>query len=117
MKIWVQVACLLGSLAALGGAPAALAASSPPETVVHIKDFKFAPTPLTVRVGDSVTFVNDDDEAHTVIASDKSFASQGLDTGNSFKHTFATAGTFTYFCGLHPYMNATVVVLAASKAS
>jgi plastocyanin len=117
MHQFLRAACLVGSLAATAAAAsAAPAPSSPPAIIVHIKDFKFAPTPLRVRAGDTVTFVNDDDEAHTVIADDKSFASQGLDTGNSWKHTFQNVGTFAYFCSLHPYMKATVVVLSASKA-
>jgi plastocyanin len=88
-------------------------ASAAPSTgaVVHIKDFAFAPTPLTIHAGDRVTFVNDDDEAHTVTATDKSFDSEGLDGAGTWRHAFAKAGTYRYFCELHPYMKATIVVL------
>jgi plastocyanin len=87
----------------------------PAVLTVHVKDFKYAPTPTTIHVGDRVTFVNDDDEAHTVTADDKSFDSEGLDSGATWQHMFTKPGTFHYFCELHPYMKATIVVLAASS--
>lgn len=83
--------------------------------VVHIKDFKYAPTPLRIHVGDRVIFINDDDEAHTVSAADKSFDSKGLDSHERWQHTFSKAGTFSYFCELHPYMKASIVVLPLKK--
>ena len=87
---------------------ATLAAVAP--IIVHIKDFKYNPTPLKLHVGDTVTFINDDDEPHTVTATDKSFDSEALDTNGTWKYTFKKAGTFAYFCELHPYMKATIVV-------
>ncbi len=90
------------------------AAAPVPGAIVHIKDFTYAPTPLTVHVGDRVTFVNDDDEAHTVTATDKSFDSEGLDGAGTWQHVFVKAGTYRYFCELHPYMKATIVVLPAA---
>ncbi len=86
------------------------ATESAGKTVIHIKDFKYKPTPVHVRVGERVHFVNDDDEAHTVTAKDKSFDSEGLDTGKSWDHVFTKPGTYAYFCELHPYMKATVLV-------
>lgn len=94
-------------------ANAAAPALLPSVATVHIKDFAYKPPALTVHAGDRVTFVNDDDEAHTVTASDKSFDSAGLDTGNTWQHVFAAPGTYTYFCELHPYMKATIIVLPA----
>ena len=79
------------------------------EHIVHIKDFKYAPTQLRVHTGDRVTFVNDDDEAHTVSATAKSFDSGGLDAKDRWMHVFTKPGTFAYFCQLHPYMKATIV--------
>lgn len=99
----------------------ATAVSSSPSTapspgyVVHIKDFAYAPEPLRIHVGDTVKFVNDDEEPHTVTATDKSFDSTALDTNGSWTHTFAKVGTFAYFCELHPYMKATVIVGAAAS--
>ena len=107
----------LGTLAAIAlatcapfdahAAPTALPA---PAYTVHIKDFKYAPAPLHVRAGDVVRFVNDDDEAHTVTATDKSFDSEGLDTAGTWDHAFTKPGIYAYFCELHPYMKATIVV-------
>jgi plastocyanin len=88
---------------------------SPPAYVVHIKDFAYAPAPLRIHAGDSVRFVNDDEEPHTVTATDKSFDSEALDTSGSWTHTFTKTGTYSYFCELHPYMKATVIVTGATK--
>ncbi len=109
---------LRGLVLAGSFASAASAASSPPllpaVATVHVKDFKYNPTPLTVHVGDRVTFVNDDDEAHTVTADDKSFDSEGLDTHGTWQHVFTKPGTVHYFCELHPYMKAIIIVLPAT---
>jgi plastocyanin len=79
---------------------------------VHISDFAFKPPTLNVNTGDTVVFINDDGDAHTVTAVDKSFDSAGLDTHDQFRHTFTKAGTYAYFCALHPYMKGTIVVHA-----
>ncbi len=84
-------------------------------TTVHIKNFKYGPNVVRVHTGDHVTFVNDDDEAHTVTAKDHSFDSGGMDTKGTWKHVFTKTGAFSYFCALHPYMKATVIVLPAKK--
>ncbi len=73
------------------GANAAAPPLLPAVATVHIKDFKYNPPALTVHVGDRVTFVNDDDEAHTVTATDKSFDSEGLDTAGTWQHVFTKA--------------------------
>ncbi|HET9393626.1 MAG TPA: cupredoxin family copper-binding protein [Candidatus Rubrimentiphilum sp.] len=78
---------------------------------VDIRNFKFNPTPLRIHVGDSVTFVNHDNEAHTATAYDKSFDSQGLDSNDKWTHVFRKPGTYRYFCQLHPYMKAIIIVL------
>jgi plastocyanin len=102
----------------LGGATAAQSSAAPtllPAVLsVHVKDFKYNPTPATIHVGDRVTFVNGDDEAHTVTAVNKSFDSEGLEPGNTWQHVFSKPGTYAYFCERHPYMKATIVVLPAS---
>lgn len=114
-KIFTSLQGALLALAMTAGAGAAVPALLPAVATVHIKDFKYAPPTLTVHVGDRVTFVNDDDEAHTVTATDKSFDSEGLDSAGTWQHVFAKPGTYRYFCELHPYMKATIVVLPSSK--
>jgi plastocyanin len=105
------------ALALTTGADAAVPPLLPAVTTVHIKDFKYNPPAVTVRAGDRVTFVNDDDEAHTVTATDKSFDSEGLDTADTWQHAFTKPGTYHYFCEMHPYMKATIVALPAKPAT
>jgi plastocyanin len=111
-SIGLQTA-LLG-IALTVGARAAGPPLLPAVATIHIKDFKYNPPTLAVHVGDRVTFVNDDDEAHTVTATDKSFDSEGLDTAGTWQHVFTKPGTYRYFCELHPYMKATIIVLPAT---
>ena len=99
------------AVAALLLQSAAAGASDPVTTAtVHIRNFAYVPVKLSVARGTVVRFVNDDDEAHTVTATDRSFDSGGLDTGDAWTHRFTAAGTETYFCTLHPYMRGTIVV-------
>ncbi|HEY4442147.1 MAG TPA: cupredoxin domain-containing protein [Candidatus Elarobacter sp.] len=95
--------------------PAPASAADAPPVSVHIRDDKFVPAKLTVAKGQTVTFVNDDDDAHTVTADDGSWDSEGLNQGQSWKHAFAAAGTVTYHCTVHPFMKATIVVKGAPK--
>jgi plastocyanin len=76
--------------------------------VVTIDNFTFTPPELTVAVGTTVKWVNHDDIPHLVV--NKAFRSKALDTDDSFSYTFASAGTFDYFCGLHPHMVGKVIV-------
>ena len=89
----------------------------PSVLTIHIKNFKFNPTPVKIHAGDRVTFVNDDNEAHTATADDKSFDSEGLDTDGTWQHVFTKPGTIRYFCELHPYKKATIVVLPAASGA
>lgn len=82
---------------------------------VHIKDDAYSPQTLTVTAGQTVTFTNVDDDAHTVTATDGSFDSKGLDTNGVWRHAFAKPGRYPYFCELHPFMKGTIVVLEASR--
>jgi plastocyanin/mono/diheme cytochrome c family protein len=70
----------------------------------------YAPSSITVHVGDSVSWTNGGPLQHTVTADDGSFDSGLLDAGASFSFTFSTAGTFSYHCAPHPWMKGTVVV-------
>ncbi|MBD0741424.1 cupredoxin family copper-binding protein [Streptomyces sp. CBMA152] len=93
-----------------GGTPAASAPSST-VTAVAVKSFAFAPATLTVSVGTTVTWTNADDEPHTVTADHGGpLHSPPLDTGGVYRYTFTKAGTYTYFCTIHPFMHASVVV-------
>jgi plastocyanin len=111
------IALLTALVLAVTTAPNPIPAAPAPAFVVHIKDFAYAPAPLRIHVGDTVKFINDDEEPHTVTATDKSFDSTALDTNGTWTHTFTKAGTFAYFCELHPYMKATVIVTTAPSAA
>ena len=81
------------------------------ETVtVGIANFTFTPAEVTVTAGTTVTFKNDDDIPHLVAASDGSFRSKALDTGDSYSFDFTKPGEYGYFCALHPHMVGKVVV-------
>jgi plastocyanin len=77
---------------------------------VKIDNFSFAPATVTVPLGTKVTWTNHDDIPHTVVSDDKVFKSKVLDTDEAFTYTFTRAGTYAYFCSIHPKMTAKVVV-------
>ena len=77
---------------------------------VRIDDFAFLPATLTVGVGVTVTWRNDDGVTHRVVADGGSFAGPDIPPGGTFSHTFNTPGVFTYHCGIHPFMHGTINV-------
>ena len=86
------------------------AKAAPPEATVSIDNFTFKPDVLTIKPGTIVTFVNHDDIPHSIVEKGGKFKSKVLDTDESFKMTFETAGDVGYFCGLHPHMTGRIVV-------
>ena len=95
---------------------AAVSPASPAPHTVQIKGFAFSPKSLTITAGETVRFVNGDQEAHTVVADKGAFNSGGLDTNDSWSVRLQKPGTYSYFCSLHPYMKGTIVVRAAPGA-
>jgi plastocyanin len=78
---------------------------------IEIKDFNFNPKTLTVKSGEKITWVNRDEEPHTIVSVDKQFKkSQALDTDQEFTITAGAPGTYSYFCSVHPKMTGTIVV-------
>jgi plastocyanin len=104
----VIVAMLLGPV--IGAMLAFGAVAAQDVNVVTIDNFTFSPKELTVAVGTTVKFVNHDDIPHTVVEKNLSFRSKALDTDDAYSYTFATAGSFDYFCGLHPHMVGKIIV-------
>jgi plastocyanin len=104
----VAAAMLLGPIAGALMAYGALAAQEPNEVVID--NFTFGPQDLTVAAGTTVKWVNHDDIPHSVVDGNKAFRSKALDTDDSFSFTFASAGSFDYFCGLHPHMQGKIIV-------
>lgn len=71
------------------------------ETSVSIIDNDFDPSQIEISAGDTVTWTNSGTSPHTVTASDGSFGSGNLNPGETYNETFATAGTFAYYCEYH----------------
>ena len=77
---------------------------------VKIDNFSFIPQEVTVAAGTRITWTNRDDIPHTVVSSADAFKSKALDTDDKFSFTFEKAGTYEYFCSIHPKMTGKVVV-------
>jgi plastocyanin len=79
---------------------------------VNIDNFSFTPAGITIATGTKITWNNRDDIPHTITdaADQRAFKSAPLDTGDTFAFMFSKAGTYHYFCSLHPHMQGTVVV-------
>jgi plastocyanin len=78
---------------------------------VSIENFAFGPNDITVSVGDTITWTNDEASiSHTTTSDDGVWNSDLLGPGDTFEQTFADAGTFTYFCSIHPSMTASITV-------
>jgi plastocyanin len=104
----------LASLTNMRGKEAETKASVPvkaTKTEVVIDNFSFSPKTFTVPAGATVTWTNHDNAAHTVTSADNQFKkSPVLKTGQRFSNTFATAGTYSYFCSIHPRMTGKIIV-------
>ncbi len=96
--------------AAPSAEPSASSGGSGGEEAVTIKGFTFAPAALSVKVGTTVTWTNQDGATHTVTFDVGDDTSGDLGNGGTYSETFATAGTFPYHCAIHPSMKATVTV-------
>jgi len=79
---------------------------------VHIDNFTFTPVETTVAPGTTITWINDDDIPHTVVATDGTFKSKALDTEDKFTVTMTNPGEYDYFCSLHPRMTGKIIVKA-----
>lgn len=101
------IATALSSLA-LGARPEAPLAGESAQ--VRIASFRFDPETLVVAPGTTVTWLNEDEEIHTITSSDGLFTSSALEDAESFSRVYSTPGTFEYHCALHPQMNGKVIV-------
>jgi plastocyanin len=80
-------------------------------TEVGIANFSFSPRTFTVPAGATVTWTNHDNVPHVVTSADNQFQkSPVLKAGQSFSYTFATEGTYSYFCSIHPRMRGKIIV-------
>src|ERR1700732_2474371 len=114
-NVWFASFAAAGGIAIvllLAGSPSVAANDKPssanPE--VKIDNFSFGPQTVTVAVGATVTWTNRDDIPHTVVSTDGVFKSKVRDTDEKFSYTFTKAGTYPYYCTIHPKMTGKVVV-------
>jgi plastocyanin len=78
---------------------------------VEIVDFAYDPDPVTIQVGGKVIWQNKDAAPHTATADDGSFDTGTIEQGKIKSETFKQAGTYSYFCEIHPTMHGTVEVV------
>jgi len=86
---------------------------TPPPVAGHtviIKNFAFDPTIITVKVGENVTWTNDDSVPHHVKADDSLFDSNTLSNGQSYTFQFTAVGIYNYTCVIHASMHGRVIV-------
>jgi plastocyanin len=111
----IALLCAIGflnvSIFALAGEMKDANSSGSKQNRIEIKDFAFNPQTLTVKSGETVTWINRDEEPHTVVSVGKKFKrSTALDTDQTFTITAGAPSTYTYFCSVHPKMTGTIVV-------
>jgi plastocyanin len=113
-KVWIAglVAPVIIAVLLLAGSPSVKANDQPSAANAEVKidNFSFGPQALTVPVGTTVTWTNRDDIPHTVVSTDGLFKSKVQDTDEKFSYTFTKAGTYPYFCSVHPKMTGKIVV-------
>jgi len=93
-----------------GGAAAAPGTAA--ATSVDIMGYEFSPAEITISVGDTVTWTNHDSAPHNVVVTDgpEKFTSPTLEQGDTYSYTFTKAGAYSYYCSIHPDMQASVTV-------
>jgi len=109
----IAIAALLSgfSLSALAGETKDTGGSGAGQNKIEIKDFAFNPQTITVKPGEKITWINKDEEPHTVVSVEKQFKkSSALDTDQEFTVVTGSPGTYSYFCSVHPKMTGTIVV-------
>ena len=93
-----------------GSEPAPSGEASKSEKV-DIVEFTYQPDPVVVQAGGKVIWQNQDTAPHTATADDGSFDTGTIEKGKIGSESFKEAGTFTYFCEIHPTMHGTVEVV------
>jgi plastocyanin len=71
----------------------------------------FGQNPLTIAVGTTISWFNNDNTTHTSTADVNQWSSGNILPGGRFNYTFASAGRFTYHCQIHPNMVGTIIVV------
>jgi plastocyanin len=109
----ITIAALLSgfSLSALAGEMKETGSSNAGQNKIEIKDFAFNPQTITVKSGEKITWINRDEEPHTIVSVEKQFKkSSALDTDQEFTVVAGAPGTYSYYCSVHPKMTGTIIV-------
>lgn len=100
----------LGLLAGCGNSPTPTTTAASAALQVIMTNRTYVPQQIAIKVGDTITWVNQDAPQHDVVADNGEFKSSLFDRGGTFSFTFTKAGTYPYHCSIHPGMVGTVVV-------
>src|ERR1700678_1492839 len=114
-NVWftgVAMPVLIAMLLQVPGSTSVTANDAPSAGAAEVKidNFVFGPQTLAVPVGATVTWTNKDDIPHTAVSTEGVFKSKVMDTDEKFSYTFTKAGTYPYYCSVHPKMTGKVVV-------
>ena len=114
-SVWVAsltASVIIAIVLLVAGSPTVKANDQPSAANLEVKidNFVFGPQTITVPVGATVTWTNKDDIPHTSVSTEGVFKSKVLDTDEKFSYTFTKAGTYSYYCTIHPKMTGKVVV-------
>lgn len=90
-----------------GGGPGG--STGPGANEVFIQGNAFTPSSITVAANTTITWTNKDAAPHTVTSNSGTFNSGTISTNGTFSHTFTAAGTYAYYCTIHPSMTASVI--------
>ena len=112
VRIGMVIPVLVAMLLLFAGSSSVKANDQPSAANVAVKidNFVFGPQTITVPVGATVTWTNSDDIPHTAVSTDGVFKSKVMDTDEKFSYTFTKAGTYPYYCSVHPKMTGQVLV-------
>jgi len=110
LPVMIAIFLVAGSRKIMAAATPANGQPSAAASTVKIDNFSFGPQTVTVPVGATVTWMNRDDIPHTAVSTDGVFKSKVMDTDEKFSYTFTKAGTYAYYCTIHPKMTGQVVV-------
>ena len=111
----IALLCAIGfinlSVFAVAGEMKDASTGNAKENRIEIKDFAFNPQTIKVKSGEKITWINHDEEPHTVVSVGKKFQkSSALDTDQEFTITAGAPGTYEYFCSVHPKMTGVIIV-------
>lgn len=114
-----RAALLLSGLLLALGIPWTATPAAAATQVVMMRGYAYSPAAVTVYVGDTITWMQHDEAPHDVVTTSApvAFRSPQLSQGQSWSYTFRQAGTYSYYCSVHPDMRATVTVLPAATTA